>query len=301
MCTFYVYVNVYLYVYVYVYVSYNCININQGCEKMAKIITFGLQKGGVSKTTTTGITSFLLSKNYKVLAVDMDSQGNLTELLANQSANNFLNHSVFEAIAHKEPKKYIYKINSNLDLLPSNNFLANYAKWLYTYELPHTEKGIISAPFKGDGSIQLKKTLDIIKSNYDFILIDTPPALSEQTTSSLLASDYVVVLYEASKFCYSAIPNFMETVNYVQSLTELKILGILRTLSDGRRKDVHFFNRMIENDYPKLVFDTIISRRASIGRIPLNSFKDNPELESALTQFKVFYSELIERLKEIDN
>lgn len=266
---------------------------------MAKVISFGLQKGGVSKTTTTGVLAHLMSEDqHKVLAVDMDSQGNLTELLTNQSANNFFDRSVFEAIAYKQPEQYIYKVNENLHVLPANNFLASFSRWLYTDLLPHTEQGEIKVTYKGAQANQLNLTLEIIKDQYDYILIDTPPALSEQTTNALVASDYVVVLFEASKFCYSAIPNFMETVAHVQSIVDLDVLGILRTLNDNRRKDAHFFNERIAKDYPELVFDTVITRKASTGRLPLKGFEENDELGDAIDQFKSFYKELMGRMKE---
>lgn len=269
---------------------------------MTKVITLGLQKGGVSKTTTTGVLAHLLIQDgYKVLAVDMDSQGNLTELLTDLSANEFLNNSVFEAIAYKQPEKYIYKINDQLDLLPANNFLASFSRWIYTERLPHTEKGEIKVSYEGELVNQLNLTLEKIKHNYDFVLIDTPPALSEQTTNALMASDYVIVLYEASKFCYSAIPNFLETVGYIKDINDIEILGILRTLNDVRRKDLELFNIQIAKDYPELVFDTVITRKASIGRLPLVGFEDNPELEEAFSQFRRFYSELVDRLKESDD
>lgn len=265
---------------------------------MAKVITLGLQKGGVSKTTTTGILAHMLAEDgYKVLAVDMDSQGNLSELLTNKSANEFLNHSVFEAIAYKEPEKYIYEIDDKLHLLPANNFLASFSRWIYTERMPHTEEGEIVVRYDGPEIYQLHLTLEKVKDRYDYIVIDTPPALSEQTTNALVASDYVVVMFEASKFCYSAIPNFMETVSYVQQLNDLKVLGVLRTLNDVRRKDSQLFNELIARQYPELVFETIITRRATVGRLPIRGFEENPEIDDALSQFRGFYSELLERIR----
>src|SRR5690606_28780554 len=96
---------------------------------MANTITMGIQKGGCGKSTTTGILAHLLSRDgYKVLAVDMDSQGNLTELLAEKPSNDFLGKSVLEAMQHYDVKEYIYPINEKLDLLPANNFLATFPR-----------------------------------------------------------------------------------------------------------------------------------------------------------------------------
>jgi len=282
------------------------IHLKKEVLHMTKIITFGLQKGGVSKTTTTGIMSYLFSKdNKKVLAVDFDSQGNLTELLTNEPANNFINNSIFEAVAfrdYKSPHDYIKKVNDNLDILPANNLLASYPRWLYTKQMPSIEEKL---DYQGSAVQQLHLTLTEIKADYDYIFIDTPPALSEQTTNAIAASDFVVVLYECSKFCYSAIGNFMETVELIQTTVkkDLVNLGISRTLSDNRRKDAHFFNKVIEEDYPELVFDTIINRKATTGRLPLQGFEKNKELNDALSQYYDLYQEMINRIerKEANN
>src|SRR5699024_8349040 len=168
---------------------------------MAKVITIRLKKGGVSKTTTTGILAYFLAQDGKqVLTIDMDSQGKLTELLTNQSANNFFDQSVFEAIAYKKPEKYIYKITKQLDILPANNFLASFSRWLYKGKIPHTKKTEVHASYEGSHINQLNLTLNSIKDKYDYVLIDTPPALSEQTSNALIASDYVIVPFEPSKF-----------------------------------------------------------------------------------------------------
>lgn len=100
---------------------------------MAITITMGIQKGGCGKSTTTGILSYLLNQNgYKVLAIDMDSQGNLTELLSEKPSNEFIEKSVLEAMQQGDVKEYIVSIGENLDLLPANNFLATFPRWIYT-------------------------------------------------------------------------------------------------------------------------------------------------------------------------
>lgn len=262
---------------------------------MTKVITFGLQKGGVSKSTSTGVFSYLLSQSgYKTLAIDMDSQGNLTELLTDEPSNQFVGKSVFEAIIYRKPQEYILEIHDNLHVLPANNYLALFARWLYTNRTPTMDR----VGFEGLIYQQLSLTIDLIRNNYDFILIDTPPSLSEQTTNALYASDYVVVMFEASKFCYSAIPNFMESVEVSQDVSPYNVepIGILRTLNDKRRSDAKYFNNRIEEDYPDLVFETVITRKASTGRLPLFGFEDNDELGSALEQYKEVYNELLNRI-----
>lgn len=263
---------------------------------MAITITMGIQKGGCGKSTTTGVLSYLLSKDgYKVLTIDMDSQGNLSELLSNKTSNEFVDRSILESMQENSAKKYIVPIADGFDLLPANNFLATFARWIYTSK---TYRGETIKSERKPGLI-LDKLLDQVRDEYDFILIDTPPALSEQTTNALCASEYVVVLFEASNWCYSAVPNFMDSVEVAQEYgnRDTKVIGILRNMNDVRRNDAKAFNELIAEDYPNHVFETIITRRASIGRLSLYGFNENKEITKALEQYRNFYEELMERVR----
>lgn len=254
------------------------------------------RKGGCGKSTTSGIFAYLLKENgYRVLVVDMDSQGNLTELLSEQPSNEFIGKSVLEAMQHNNIERYIVSVTESLDLLPATNFLATLPRWIYTGK---TYKGE-SLPFKGNPSLVLDKILSRVRNQYDFIIIDTPPALSEQTTNALCASDYVVVLFEGSNWCYSALPNFMDSIESAKEYGNhnTRVIGILRTLSDKRRIDSKAFNDLIEEDYPNVVFKTIINRKASIGRVALYGFAHNGELRKVLQQYQNFYEELMHRVE----
>src|SRR3954471_10831800 len=169
----------------------------------AKIITFGISKGGCSKSTSSGITSYLLSENERVLAIDMDGQGNLTSFMTGEYdvCNVFEERTVLEAIIQGDARPYIIKIKENLDLLPSNDFLATLPRRMF-------EKGL-----KLDA---LQKALEPVMEDYDWIVIDTPPALSEQTVMPLstysAAGSYAVVMFDGSMFSYYAIPKFLEII-----------------------------------------------------------------------------------------
>lgn len=263
---------------------------------MAITITMGIQKGGCGKSTTTGILTHLLSRNgYRVLAVDMDSQGNLTELLSEQPSNECMGKSVLEAMQEDNVEGYILNITDHLDLLPANNFLATFPRWLYTGK---TYKGD-TIPFSGNPSSVLDHALESVRDRYDFIVIDTPPSLSEQTTNALCASEYVVVLFECSNWCYSAIPNFMDSIHGANEFGKrnTQAIGLLRTMNDVRRSDAKAFNELIAEDYPDLVFDTVITRKAPVGRLSLYGFNQNAELRQALGQYEGFYKELISRVE----
>lgn len=255
---------------------------------MSITITTGIQKGGASKTSTAGIiTHFLSEEGKRVLTCDLDCQGNLTELMSGMPASEFNERTVLQAIIENDATKYVYKVSDRIDLLPADNLLAMLPRHLYQ-KFGFSDISIYT---------QLRAILEPIKEKYDYIIIDTPPALSEHTVNALVASDFVVVLYESSQWCYSAIPNFMGTVELARQLNpSIQVAGILRTLNDIRRFDSKSFNEMIEEEYPELVFQTMIKRKAATGRISLYGFENNSELAEAIDQYKPFYQELMERV-----
>jgi chromosome partitioning protein len=256
---------------------------------MAKVITFGIQKGGVGKSTTSGIISYLLAnEGYHVLVVDMDSQGNVTDLLTNMEPDEFAGQTILEAFEEENVRPYIHKVTENLDVVPADDYLATLSRLLYT-----------SSKYKGRNiSLALSELLDPVKDQYDFIIIDTPPSLSEPMVNAVCSSDYVVVLAESSKWAFTAIPRFMETVQYAKENVNPKVelLGILRTMNDVRRADSKAFVELIGDQYPNLVFDTVIRRKAATGRIAIDGLFENKEIRSALEQYFLFYEEFKSRI-----
>ncbi|MGP4063060.1 ParA family protein [Halobacillus sp. H74] len=254
---------------------------------MAKVITFGIQKGGVGKTTTTGIIGYLMAQEgYRVLVVDMDSQGNVTDLLTQVDPVEIEGETVLEAIKAGDAFPYILSTEmDNLHVIPADDYLATLAGFLY--------RG-----YSGRPTDALNNILEPLKSHYDFILLDTPPSLGEQMTNSICASDWVVVLAESSKWAYTAIPRFIDVVDYAQEKVnpKVKTAGILRTMTDGRRIDSKEFVKLISDEYSDLIFDTIIKRKATTGRLAVGGLFNNKELSSAIKEYKEFYEELKKRM-----
>jgi chromosome partitioning protein len=255
----------------------------------AKIITFGISKGGASKSTSSGITAYLLSKDERVLAIDMDGQGNLTSFLTGEYdiCNVFEERTVLEAIMNNDARPYIIKIKENLDLLPSNDFLATLPRRMF-------EKGL-----KLDA---LQKALESVTEDYDWIIIDTPPSLSEQTVMPLStysnAGSYAVIMFDGSIFSYYAIPKFLEIIEGARERYNptLKTVGILFSLVDSRSKENEVMREAIDEDYPNLKFNTIIRRKAATRRLAISGFEGNPELKTALEFYIPFVQELKKRV-----
>lgn len=249
-------------------------------------ITYSIQKGGTGKTTSCGISAFLLSKmGYKVLSIDMDSQGNLTQLVSGyDDLEPFYQETIKEALEFGDVNPFIRVASDNLHYVPADDYL------------------VLIADYKGPTpkSLLLRTAIEKVKEEYDFILIDTPPNLSIQTVNALMASDYVVIMFETAKFCYNAIPRFLDSITGARDNgnPDLKIAGILATLSDSRRNDSKELLELINEEYGDLVFKTIIARRAAIGRLSVYGFFDNPELRQATEIHKGFIKELLARVTQ---
>ena len=258
----------------------------------AEVIVFGSSKGGCSKTTTSGIVSWMLSKRgKKVLAVDMDSQGNLTALLTGEFdvIGAFEEKTVLEAIIEGDAGPYIHPVNENLDVLPSNDILSMLSRHMFAKNLSMNTLTYILEPLAED---------------YDYIIIDTPPNLGEQTLMSLSThtklGSHFVVMFDGSKFAYYAIAKFLEIAAGVKQRynPDIKFLGIAFAIMDPHSKEnKDMFELIDENFGEESRFNTIIRRRAATRRIAIEGFEENKEIKQALEFYEPFLEELIERVE----
>ncbi|SFU95179.1 ParA family protein [Alicyclobacillus macrosporangiidus] len=260
---------------------------------MATVFTFGIQKGGVGKTTTTGITAWLLSQKYRVLAVDFDSQGNLTQLLTGyDDLQIFREKTVLEAIKTRNPREYIYKVSDNLHILPADDFLSQFARWLYT-EYRGRQKATV-----------LKETLAVVSDDYDYILIDLPPNLGEQTINGITAADHNIVVLQAEPFCYNALGNYLEILVATQEQVNpaMNVLGILTSVIDPRTGVGQGILARTRDEYKDLVFDTIIHRRARVAEFAITGIEQRTKNDrEALQMYESFIEELMTRVSEYES
>lgn len=257
---------------------------------MAKVISFALQKGGVGKTTATALTGYLLSQHHKVLLVDFDSQGNLTQFLTQRDVYEFRGKTILEAIHESDVRPYIVPITDTLHLVPAEDLLATLSKYIFT-------------EYKGSTppTLLLKESLKSVQGDYDFVLIDLPPNLGEQTSNGLGASDYVVVMFQSEPFSHSAVDRFMEFLRdgvlpYVNP--DLRVAGILTSIHDGRASLDKALVDDILDQYQGIAFETVIRRRARIKEFSIQGIENRTKNDQeAIQAYESFVKELLNRVE----
>ncbi len=189
--------------------------------RKAKVISIANHKGGVGKTTTTlNLGKALALLGNRVLLIDLDSQGNLSQVLGVDEPQK----QVVHALLKNEPLP-IVSLGTNFDLAPSDLELAN-----ADLELVQAVGGVN----------QLKNVLTSLRSQYDFILIDCPPALNIFTNSALVASTSCLITLQPEASAMKGINNLFERIMQVRDRInhELTVEGIVLTLVD-KRLNVH--------------------------------------------------------------
>jgi chromosome partitioning protein len=265
----------------------------------ATIISFGLQKGGVSKTTTSTLSAYILARQgHRVLMVDMDSQGNATQFLTGKSPYDFQGKTVLEACKEHDPRPYIIPINENLHLLPAEDLLSTFSRWLFDEYKPYLIKTGAADP--NALLLVLKETLSVVIDSYDYILLDLPPNLGEQTLNGMAASDYCVVMAQSEPFSYDALQRYLETLEHVQDRVNpnTKLAGILTTLLDARTALGNFIRDRIAQEYEELVFNTVIRRKSRVVEFSFEGISDKNKADrEALDMYEEFVKELKTRVK----
>ena len=186
---------------------------------MAKIITFANQKGGVGKTSTSHIVSVgLVKRGYKVLACDLDPQANLSSVFGVDINSDIVSISeLFEGDC--DIKDAIISTESGVDLLVGS------------LEMSGADRKYSAT---GD-EYKMKEALVEVQNEYDYIIIDTPPALGVMSLNALAATDYLTVVMTPDYFSGKGLMQFQETVDTTKKYLnnpELKINGLLLTRCD---------------------------------------------------------------------
>lgn len=218
-----------------------------------------IQKGGQAKTTTTVILSEMFAvSGFRVLVLDLDSQGNATQMLTQQSIYANSGNTILEAIKDSDPKKYLLHPRENIDLLPADDMLVSFSRYIYQ------EK--VSNPINALGN-----AIRDIEDDYDIILMDCPPNLGDIVLNAIVYSDYIIVPVNPDAFGMDALERFVDNIKDAQNAghTDAKILGILFTMRETRNALERTIGSDIRERYGDLIFSTEIRKRAKIKEYAL--------------------------------
>ncbi len=223
---------------------------------MGKILAFANQKGGVGKTTSAVNTAAALGKRgKKVLMVDLDPQGNCTSgvgITKKSIKSSTYEVLIGEADIHAAILATEYQ---NLSILPSTMALAGAEFELG--EIEHRENC-------------LKNALTTVIDEYDYIIIDCPPSLSQLTVNALTAANGVVIPMQCEFFALEGLSQLMMTVKRVRQLYNpaLEITGILLTMYNGRLILSNQVVAELKKYYAEKIFKTPISRGVKLSEAP---------------------------------
>ena len=228
---------------------------------MSKVICVVNQKGGVGKTTTAvNLSASLAVANRRTLLIDLDSQGNATGGLGvdkeSVNSNNICSAILGESrLADTVIDIYPDLLNGYMHLCPANQ------------ELTGAEMHLVETEGR---EYRLKKLIDEIRDEYDYIFIDAPPSLSLLTINALAAADGVIVPVQCEYYALEGIGQLQRTVSLARERlnSSLEVEGYLLTMFDSRNNICKSVAEEVRSHFGEKTFDTVISRNVKLAEAP---------------------------------
>jgi chromosome partitioning protein len=254
---------------------------------MARIFCVANQKGGVGKTTTAvNLAAGLAKLGQRVLLVDLDPQGNATMGAGINKAE--LDGSIYEVLVGLATVSACSKLSETgrFDVLPANRELAGAEVELV--ELDNREK-------------RLKLALAEVDAEYDFMLIDCPPALSMLTLNGLCAAHGVIIPMQCEYYALEGLSDLVNTIKKVHAKLnpDLRIIGLLRVMFDPRMTLSQQVSAQLEQHFGDKVFKTIIPRNVRLAEAPsygMPGVSFDPSSKGAQA-YVAFGAEMVERIR----
>ncbi|WP_124948418.1 ParA family protein [Sulfuriferula thiophila] len=223
---------------------------------MAKTFAITNQKGGVGKTTTAvNLAASLSASGARVLLVDLDPQGNAT--MGSGVNKRELKKSIYHLLLGLETISSIkkYSQNGKFDILPSHRDLAG------------AEIELVDVVGR---EIRLKSALSEVAHEYDYMLIDCPPALNLLAVNALTAADAVMIPMQCEYYALEGVSDLVNTIKKIRGNLNprLEIEGLLRTMFDPRSTLAQQVSEQLKNHFGNKVYDTVIPRNIRLAEAP---------------------------------
>ncbi|HIE53272.1 MAG TPA: ParA family protein [Armatimonadetes bacterium] len=228
---------------------------------MGRTIAVVNQKGGVGKTTTVlSLAAFIAEWGYRVLVVDLDSQGNATSGLGVNRRQ--LKRCIYDALVGACPltEVIVSTSDSGLDLAPSTLDLAG-------LEIELARLSDVSTGFR---ETRLREALVPVKDQYDCLFVDSPPSLGLLTLNALAAAEGVIIPVQSEYYALEGLSQLLNTITLVQRRLNprLRIEGAIITLYDARTNLSRQVAEEVRQFFGPKAFNTIVPRNVRLGEAP---------------------------------
>ena len=223
---------------------------------MGQVVVFANQKGGVGKTTTAvNLAAYLAQAGKRILLVDVDPQANATSSLGVDK--NALTRSIYDVLIGAESPSSLIILSgcAGLDLLPSTPALAG------------AEVEMVDMLAR---ELRLRRALEQVRQNYDFLLVDTPPSLGMLTVNALTAADGIIIPVQCEYLPLEGLGQLLHTIDLVRQTLNpgLAILGLVMTMYDSRTNLSRQVIEEVQKHFPSMIFHSIIPRSVKLSEAP---------------------------------
>ncbi|WP_251345648.1 ParA family protein [Staphylococcus aureus] len=295
---------------------------------MTEVVSINNFKGGVSKTSSTAGIAYVLSeiKKKKVLVVDLDPQADVTDLLLktfkennNSLLNEVMNSDNIESILDekedeildlllrkstninendlyhtlkekKHLRKTIIELSNNLSIVPSDFNMIGYPYLLEDLKLNRI-----------DGAKYFDSFLDEVKEDYDFILIDTPPTLSDFANSGIYSCDYSLIVVQTHVRSFNAVEKLISHLSDFRDLhdNDFDIVGVLPVMFKNQGKIDRFIIKLLKHVYGNYVFENKVMQRERVKFWDAIGIQNEDMHDrNVLTMYENIADELLEKMRD---